>query len=182
MTRTPQPSPMSHKPAVIVFGLDQAGKPKAGRFAEQHAAVARKAAKSLGLSICPSSRPGFADLASRIPFGRVHAQGKAFIPYIKRELYDQVQAASKTTAALAAKTKPGASVSAKPAVQLPKDWNAIAEGHLVLYSEGSQDGWWPSLVISRDGESLTIRYRDFPKISPFQCHLRDVALLFAGAE
>jgi hypothetical protein len=182
MTRTPQPSPTSHKPAVIVFGLDQTGKPKAGRFAEQHAAVARKAAKSLGLSICPSSKPGFADLANKIPSGRVHAQGKAFIPYIKRELYELVQAASKTTAALAAKSKPGASISASPNVRLPKDWNDIAEGHLVLYSEGSQEGWWPSLVVARDGDSLTIRYRDFPKIPPFQCQLRDVALMFAGAE
>lgn len=182
MTKTTQLSPTPPKPAVIVFGLDQAGKPKAGRFAEQHAAVAKKAAKSLGLSICSASKPGFADLARQIPSGRIHAQGKAFIPYIKRELFDLVQAVTKSTAALAAKSKPGASVSGAPAVQLPKDWNDIAEGNLVLYSEGAQDGWWPSLVIARDGESLTLRYRDFPKIPPFECQVSDVALMFAGTE
>jgi hypothetical protein len=175
-------SSSSNKLAVIVFGLDQAGKPKAGRFAERHAAVARKAAKSLGLSVCPSSKPGFAGLASKIPAGRVHAQGKAFIPYIKRELFDQVQAASSTTTALPSKSKAGSSVSGMPDARTPKNWDDIAEGHLVLYQEAPKDGWWESIVIARDGETLTLRYRDFPKLPSFQCHFRAVALTYVSPE
>jgi hypothetical protein len=46
----------SSRAAIIVFGLDQRGKPKAGRFAEQHAAVARKAALALKLAVCRVDR------------------------------------------------------------------------------------------------------------------------------
>jgi hypothetical protein len=176
MTKTASSSLSATKPAVIVFGLDQAGKPKAGRFAERHAAAARKAAKSLGLTICPSNKPGFADLASKIPAGRVHAQGKAFIPYIKRELFNRVLAASSPTSPLAAKAKAGSSVSTMPGAKPAKNWDEIAEGHLVLYQEGPRDGWWESIVIARDGETLTLQYRDFPRLPSFKCHFQAVAL------
>ena len=35
-----------------------------------------------------------AELAKKLPSGRIYAQGRAFIPFIKRELYDKVCAAS----------------------------------------------------------------------------------------
>jgi hypothetical protein len=182
MTKSNPQTLSATKPAVIVFGLDQAGKPKAGRFAERHAAAARKAAKSLKLSICSVTKPGIAGLVGKIPVGRVHAQGKAFIPYIKRELFDQVQAASATTTALAAKAKPGSAITATPVAKPPRNWDDIAQGHLVLYQEGPRDGWWESIVMAREGESLTLKYRDFPRLPSFQCHFRAVALTFVDPE
>ncbi|MGY4512948.1 hypothetical protein [Bradyrhizobium sp. USDA 3650] len=166
---------------LIVFGLDTAGKPKAGRFSEKHAAVATKAAKSLKLSVCSGDKPAIADILKRIPVGRLHAQGKAFIPYIKRALFDQIQTAAAPTS-LAAKSNAGPAVTEAPLAKPPRSWDDIAEGHLVLYHEGSRDGWWESVVIARDGETLTLKYRDFTRYPAFQCHYRAVALPYLSSE
>ena len=56
--------------------------------------MARKAAKALNLAVCAISRPKLIELAPRIPVGRLHAQGKAFIPYIKQALFDELQGAN----------------------------------------------------------------------------------------
>lgn len=166
---------------LIVFGLDTAGKPKAGRFSEKHAAVATKAAKSLKLSVCRGDKPAMADILKKIPVGRLHAQGKAFIPYIKRDLFDEIQTAA-APAALAAKSNPGPAVVEAPIAKPPRSWDDIAEGHLVLYHEGPRDGWWESVVLARDGETLTLKYRDFSRYPAFQCHFRAVALPYPSPE
>jgi len=166
---------------LIVFGVDTAGKPKARRFAEKHAAVATKAAKSLKLSICPGDKPAIADILKKIPVGRLHAQGKAFIPYIKRELFDQVQAAA-ASVVVTAKSHQGPAVTEMPIAKPPRNWDEIAEGHLVLYHEGPRDGWWETLVLAREGETLTLKYRDFARYPAFQCHFRAVALPYLSSE
>lgn len=177
--------PAGHAPPsareLVVFGLDTAGKPKAGRFSEKHAAVATKAAKSLKLSVCPGDKPAIADILKRIPVGRLHAQGQAFIPYIKRDLFDQIQTAA-APASLAAKSNPGPAVTEAPIAKPPRSWDDIAEGHLVLYHEGPRDGWWESVVLARDGETLTLKYRDFSRYPAFQCHFRAVALPYPISE
>jgi hypothetical protein len=117
-----RPTPAST--AVVVFGLDENGKPKAGRFAEKQAEVARKAARSLKLAICNLTRPKLSELAAQIPVGRIHAQGKAFIPYIKRELFDQLAAAASPASANAA-SKASPSVSAAPAKEKSKVYIAL---------------------------------------------------------
>jgi hypothetical protein len=104
----------SSRAAIIVFGLDQRGKPKAGRFAEQHAAVARKAALALKLAVCRVDRPTLVEIATRIPVGRLHAQGKAFLPYIGRDLYDQLAAAAIPGGSMAAAAKAAPSVAMEP--------------------------------------------------------------------
>jgi hypothetical protein len=87
---TPSTSPLAAKPALLVFGLDQSGKPKAGRFAGAQAEPARKAAASLKLKIVEvHRRPDLEELSKKIPVGRVHGRGMTFISNIKRDLYDQ---------------------------------------------------------------------------------------------
>lgn len=181
MTKSAAQPPSGTKAELIVFGLDTAGKPKAGRFTEKHAAAAAKAANSLKLSTCPGDKPAIADILKKIPVGRLHAQGKAFIPYIKRELFDQIQAAA-APAAPAAKSNPGPAVTETPVARPPRNWDEIAAGHLVLYHEGPRDGWWESLVQARDGETLTLKYRDFARYPAFQCHFRAVALPYLSSE
>ena len=72
-------------PQVLVFGLDATDKPQAGRFAATDAETAKRAAVSLKLTVCEVSE-NVAEVAKEIPMGRLHAKGKAFVPYVKREL------------------------------------------------------------------------------------------------
>lgn len=91
----PKPSKQDTPAAtIVVFGLDKSGKPKAGRFPKQHAATARKAARSLKLAVCDVDRPSLAEIVAKIPTGRVHSTGRTFLPYIKQGLYDELSAAA----------------------------------------------------------------------------------------
>ena len=79
---------------LVLFGIDSRGKPKAARFGKQHAGLALKAATQLQLQVLASKDPKIADLAARLPVGRVHATGRTFVPFIRRDLY--VAAAAET--------------------------------------------------------------------------------------
>lgn len=184
MTKPSQSSPTAAiKPALVIFGLDQAGKPKAGRFASTHSDAAKEAAKALKLAVHEIRGAGLEELAKKIPVGRIHTRGKAFIPYIKRDLYDRLAALSTEpspggnveTAAKPPVTKPPANVPA-----LPKDWSSLTIGHLVIARDPVFEGWWEAVVANRDGDTLTLRWRDYPRLPTFQRPVTAVALAHPG--
>src|SRR5437773_2867138 len=82
------PSPL------VLFGIDNRGKPKGARFGKEHASLAMKAATQLQLQVLASNDPKVAEIAARLPVGRVHATGRTFVPFIRRDLYDQLLAAA----------------------------------------------------------------------------------------
>ena len=47
------------------------------------------AAQTLKLEIYDTSSDELKQIAKALPSGRIYAQGRAFIPFIKRELYDK---------------------------------------------------------------------------------------------
>ena len=60
---------------------------------------------------------------------------------------------------------------------LPKTWDEIAPGHLVIAEESLENGWWHAIVLSRNGDMLTLRFRDYPKLRKFVRHRAAVALI-----
>jgi hypothetical protein len=49
----------------------------------------------------------------------------------------------------------------------------------IRYSDlgGPEDGWWEAIVTGRDGDMLTLKWRDYPKYKRFPRHRLSVALL-----
>jgi hypothetical protein len=185
----PATSPTPTKPVLVVFGLDQTGKPKAARFTGGQSEAAREAAAAMQLTVFEATGPDLEELAKKLPVGRLHARGKAFIPYIRRDLYDRLQATSGKSASngknVAAGDEPSQKKTQAPEVLpvasgLPQNWDSLAPGHLVLTQESLSEGWWEAIVTQRDEEILTLRYRDYPKVPSFQCHIRAVALTHPG--
>jgi hypothetical protein len=176
------------KPALVVFGLDQIGKPKAARFTVGQSEAAREAAAAMQLTVFEVTGPDLEELAKKLPVGRLHARGKAFIPYIKRDLYDRLQATCGKSGSNGKQAAGGEDISKKGqatealsiAAGLPQNWDSVAPGHLVLIQESLADGWFEAIVTQRDGEILTLRFRDYPKAPSFQCHIRAVALTHPG--
>jgi len=137
------------------------------------------------LSVCELTQPALMDLAAKFPVGRVHAQGRAFIPYIKRELYDTLSSVGNSTEPKPTTPAPATSSEEKQTLPpgtsgLPKDWDTLDVGHMVLLQESLTDGWWEAVVLARDNEMLTLRLRDFPKYPNFVRHIRSVALVHPG--
>jgi hypothetical protein len=189
----------SEAPAVVLFGLDESRKPRAARFGSAHANLAAKAAELMSLTACPVSSPVLAEIAEKLPTGRMYANGRAFVPNVRRDLYAKLIAAAATNNGdghsgepaekpaepAAAGNEPGPSTAepAEPVVAHghPRDWNDISVGHLVIASGGATDGWWEAIVIGLEGDMLTLRWRDFPKYPKFAQHRSAVALLKPGA-
>ena len=63
---------------------------------------------------------------------------------------------------------------------LPRTWDDIRVGSVVIGHESSEDGWWEAIVTEIRGDLLTLRWRDYPKQLPVTRNRRDVALLFPG--
>ena len=95
MTATKDPTLATRCPSpLVLFGIDSRGKPKAARFRREHASLALKAATQLQLNVLASNDPKVAEIAARLPVGRVHATGRMFVPFIRHDLYDKLVAAA----------------------------------------------------------------------------------------
>jgi hypothetical protein len=166
---------------VVLFGIDSHGKPKGARFGQKDADLAIKAASQLQLKVLTSNDPTVAEIAARLPVGRVPGTGRTFVPFIRQDLYDKLVAAAPN--GNPHPTKPpssgssGAPGSTGSPPNLPRNWQEIAPGHLVIGHESLEDGWWEAIVLERDGDMLTLRWRDYPKQPKVVRHRAAVALI-----
>jgi hypothetical protein len=172
---------------VVLFGIDSHGKPKAARFGKNHAGVAFKAASQLQLQVLAANDPKVAEIAARLPVGRIHATGRTFIPFVRRDLYDKLSAIASNgkgqpLSAAAATTGVGAS-GAKPSgatPNLPENWDKIGVGDLVVAQESPEDGWYLAIVMEANGDMFTLRWRDYPGGHRFMRHRNRLGLLYSG--
>ena len=173
---------------VVLFGLDESGKPKAARFSEAQADLALKAAAQLKLQVLTVNDPQTAELAARLPSGRVHANGKGFIPAVRRDLYGKLlEASGQPSEQQSAPNNGGAGQppGAKPTgnSKRPKTWQDIAAGHVVIIQEDDpRDGWWEAIVMAATAEMLSLRWRASPgQRRPIARHRFSVGLMYPDA-
>ena len=158
---------------LIVLGYDEQNKPRAAQFSAADAKLVAKAAELMDLKVYEATTAELAALAKKLPTGRLYANGKAFVPNVRQSLYSEL------VATLAA--EPGAAVSKDQelpvATGLPRSWDEIAPGHLVIAQENLDYGWWEAIVLQRSGDMFTLRYRDYPKLPKFVRHRSAIALM-----
>jgi hypothetical protein len=185
---------------LFVLGLDESGKPKGARFPASEIDTVSPVVRAMSLAVYQPCSDEVANLGMQLPVGRIYARGKAFIPRIKRDLHDELLAAlascsgkadrpqaEPTAAGLAAQegstgvappsTDAGAAIQPPLASGLPQNWESIASGNMVLADAGPGEGFWQAIVVGRDNEILTLRYRDYPKVPKFERHVSTVALI-----
>ena len=116
-----------------------------------------------------------AEIAAKLPAGRLHANAKGLVPYVKADLYTDLMFA--TLAGEAPQVKPD------PAPQdLPRTWDDVAPGHLVIARETLEIGWWEAVVVERTGDLVTVKYRDYPQYPPMVRHRSAIALITPPAQ
>jgi hypothetical protein len=130
----------------------------------------------MGLRMLEVADPELADLAKRLPKGRLHASGRGLVPYIKGDLYLDLVAAT-----IDDDWQPPANPQIR-LQDLPRTWDEIAPGHLVVAWETLECGWWEAVVIERNGDLVTLRYRDYPTYPKQVRHRTAVALINLPSE
>jgi len=168
---------------LFVFGIDETGKARGARFAEFNSKIATVAAEMKLTSVHPASA-AFTEIGMKLPAGRLYASGKAFVPPIRRDLCEKLKAALAAPGdeSHAHGPLPAGKPGSVGAGGLPRDWDSIAVGHVVLVEDDSPEdyGWWPCVVLSRDDQILTLRLRDYPKQGTYVRNIAQVALINPG--
>jgi hypothetical protein len=167
----PQPA------TLIVFGLDQNSKPHASWFSEADGPLAEKAAGMMGMKILRLTTDEQQRLAGKLPQGRVFESGRAFVPFVNRTLYGQLEA-------MGGETPPPpvpADTQAAPTEELtgdgqtmgqltdtaqnptaPSTWADIKVGSVVLATEGHMEGWFEAVVIeAKPNNMFMLKWRDW---------------------
>jgi hypothetical protein len=103
--------------------------------------------------------PELTQFAAQLAVGKIYASGHGFVPQVRTAIYDRLLQ------------------FADPAPGLPATWDAIDVGHLVIARDDLAAGWWEAIVIAKDGDMLTLKWRDYPKQAPAVLHRATLALL-----
>ena len=176
--KVPKPAKSAKSPPAktyILFGADEYAKPRGARFSTADFEPLANAKETLRLRLVEVADEDLAEIAARLPAGRLHASGKGLVPYIKGNLYYEIVGA--TVGAAQYPANPG------PTPQdLPRSWDEIAPGHFVIARETLECGWWDAIVVERTGDLLTLQYRDYPQYGDMVRHRSVVALISPPAE
>ena len=143
---------------LIVLGYDENHKPRAARFPATDAELVGKAAQLMDLKVYQATTEDLAALAKKLPEGRLYGNGRGFVPNIRQSLYSEII----VTLAVEPQAAVGRDQDELPvATGLPRTWDEIAPGHLVIAQEALDYGWWEAIVIGRNGDMFTLRFRDY---------------------
>ena len=149
---------------LIVLGYDDQQKPRGARFVDAKPDLVAKAADLMDLKVYETSNPD------------LYANGRGFVPNIRQDLYSQavVALAAKPEAALSSENDKDGLPAARG---LPRTWDEVGPGHLVIAHEFPGDGWWEAIVLDRQDDVFRLQYRDFPKLPKFFRHRSGIALM-----
>jgi hypothetical protein len=166
----------SSTPPLIVLGFDEQQKPRGAKFVDAKPDLVTKAADLMGLKVYEATAEEVAELAKKLPAGRLYANGRGFVPNIRQSLYSDLVVAL-ALEGQAALSKNGDKDGLPAARGLPSSWNEVATGHLVIAQESLEYGWWEAIVLERKGDTFTLQYRDYPHLPKFVRHLSSIALM-----
>jgi hypothetical protein len=169
---------------IIILGRDDNGKAHASFFPATDARPASRAASLMGMLALPADNDAVRSLLPKLPKGKLFDSGKAFVPFVKQDLYKQIAAhlpegdrakAEEVRAAPADVSQQGH--SAAP-TNLPDGWDKVVVGSLVLATDDPMEGWFEATVIEvKPDNVLRLQWRHYLDLPPFNRRLEDVALL-----
>jgi hypothetical protein len=169
-------APATASPPLIVLGFDEQQKPRGARFVDAQPDLVTKVADLLGFKVYEASPEDVAEYAKKLPLGRLYANGRGFVPNIRQSLYsDLVVVLGQEPQATLSKT--GDKDSLPAARGLPRSWDEIGPGHLVIAQEALEYGWWEAIVLDRQGDTFILQYRDYPHLPKFVRHRSGIAMM-----
>jgi len=181
------------QPSVVIFGLDDSGKPHASSFVASDAALATKAASLMGMKLLCVTTEHQHSVAERLPKGKVFASGKGFVPFVKASLFAELVAVAPEAVVpdlpveeagerpLGALTQVEGPLGGN--LSRPAHWTAIEAGAVVLAAAATDVGWYECVVLSAEGDDqLCLQYCEWPNEPVFSTRRSQVALIHPAYE
>ena len=141
-------------PPLIVLGFDDQQKPRGARFVDAKPDLVTKAADAMGFKVYEASSEDVAEYAKKLPLGRLYANGRGFVPNVRQDLYSDLVVALALEPQAALSNGNGDKDSLPAARGLPRSWDEIGPGHLVIAQESLDYGWWEAIVLDRTRRHL----------------------------
>ncbi|MFS2037287.1 hypothetical protein [Agrobacterium tumefaciens] len=170
---------------VIILGRDDNGRPHASFFPATDTRAAEKAAELMGMVALKVEGDELRAFLGRLPQGKLFDSGKAFVPFVKQDLYQAIAAhlsdeeRERLEQPRVVPDKPTAETDYPvPPKNMPESWDRLTVGSLVLATEGPLEGWYEATVIKIDGDTgLRLKWRDYLDMLPFSRRVDQVALI-----
>lgn len=178
-------SPVTLPCPVIILGRDDKRKPHASFFPATDTRPAEKAAELMGMVALKVESDEVRSFLARLPQGKLFDSGKAFVPFVKQDLYNEIAAhlsdedRERLEQPRAAPDTPPAEVShpVRPN-HMPDSFDKIVVGSLVLATEGPLAGWYEAKVMEVKAEgSLRLQWRDYLDDPAFTRRIDQVAII-----
>lgn len=161
---------------VVIFGIASDGKPHAARFNESEELLARRAAAVMDFNVGKAVTQNAVAAARPAAQGKIFGSGRAMVPLMKREAYDKLIPLLDTSSAEGEAAATGLLEPEAVKVATHAD---IKVGSVVLVSDTKTGGWYAAAIVATtdDGDTLTARWRDWPKEKAFTVKRNAVALI-----
>ncbi|QNP78598.1 hypothetical protein [Agrobacterium tumefaciens] len=170
---------------VIILGRDDNGRPHASFFPATDTRAAEKAAELMGMVALKVKGDELRAFLGRLPQGKLFDSGKAFVPFVKQELYQAI--AAHLSDEERERLEQPRVVPVKPAAEtdypvrpknMPESWDQLTVGSLVLATEGPLEGWYEATIINIEGDTgVRLKWRDYLDMLPFTRRIDQVALI-----
>ena len=159
---------------VLIFGIAKGRfRPQAARFRADEIELARFLAAQLNLTVLPIDPQLLQEIGLVIPEWQLRPDDQAIVPYIRGQVFEQLQQLAQSGTEVGTEITGGAAVSQgtalvpKPVIdakQAARLWDGIAMGSLVLALDvdeaGEHVGWWEAVVLAVQGETYLLRWRE----------------------
>ncbi|WHA41636.1 hypothetical protein [Agrobacterium larrymoorei] len=178
-------SPITLPCPIIILGRDDKRKPHASFFPATDTRPAEKAAELMGMFALKVETDEVRSFLTRLPQGELFDSGKAFVPFVKQDLYNEI-AAHLSNEERERLEQPRAAPETPPAEathpvrpkNLPDSFDKIIVGSVVLATEGPLEGWYEAKVIELKAEgNLRLQWRDYLDNPPFTRRIDQVAII-----
>lgn len=177
--------PKAESDRLVIYGLDEAGRAHASQFAIDERDLVERAAAAMAMRVVSFQAGGHEALLQKVPKGKLFGSGKAFVPFTKQQVHDDLCDLARKLGQYREEVPPRPLLPAtkpkeKPSYHSPVSWTDIKVGSLVLASEGlsKSDGWFEAAVVERKADNLfMVRWRDWPDEPTFARQRDHLALL-----
>jgi hypothetical protein len=169
---------------LVLFGVDAERKARAAKFELKDEAAVRKAAGLMNYRVGLAKSDDAMRLASALPDGKLFESGLGMAPMVREETFNklfEVLSFDDNWISHGLITGAKTNLDAATIKAANELWCTIKVGSIVLAFDttyGDYPMWQPAVVvsISKNGETLELRWRDWPGYKPFETQRKFVAL------